>query len=507
MHRDRPPLDVVRAWAEQRFPDRAWPWAPTTDPDAPDGAGRPARLTLSTRAAAGASGAVLALGIGIGLASGPGPDSSLAATGDPVVVVGPAAGPLAAAPAPAPLLAPAPAPTPAPGTAAEEPATDAPAVTVDPAPAPAVGAPATDAPAPAAEEPAADEEPTDAPATDQDPATGDVPTTAGPARPALPTVGKVTVVWMADGRSERTFGPDSPMPYVARTLAAEGLVLPRYHAVTRGAIGNGVALLGGLAATPEQLAGCTTPTAGTCVLPEATPSLLNQLTGAGRTWKVYAGALGATGVDSCRAPELDRPDPAGLQPRPGDAFATARVPALWFASVTAGADCGSVVDLGQLDRDLAAGDDAIPDFSLVVPDVCDSGIEVPCPDGRPSGPAAADAFLATLVPKLTGTAAHRKDGLVIVVWDQAPATGPFADARPCCSGRPDGVPGGGRTGAVVLSPFVTAGTVQDKPYDHLALLRTLEDLFGLDRLGLAADPAVQGFGPKVLAAPAADGDR
>lgn len=495
MLRDRPPVEVVRSWAEQRFPDRAWPWTPpAADAPLPNGA---RRLSLTTRVAAGASGALLALGVAIGLASGPGPEASQAATGDPVVVVGPPPAPELAGPV-LPVAPPVVAAVP---ESTVEPAADEPEAA--PAEEPVAPAPVEDAPAPT-EAPADDEpepEATDEETTEED----EAPEPEAPVRPVLPAVGKVTVVWMGDGRSERTFSADSPMPYVATTLASQGLVLPRYHGVTRGAIGNGVALLGGLAATPEQLAGCATPTAGTCVLPEATPSLLGQLTGSGRTWKVYAGDLGAGGADSCRAPVVDQPDPATLAPRPGDAFATARVPALWFASVTAGADCGSVVDLAQLDRDLAA-DDARPDFSLVVPNVCDSGIEVACPDGRPSGPAAADAFLATLIPKLTGTDAHAKDGLVVVVWDQAPATGPFMDARPCCTSRTADVPGGGRTGAVLLSPFVAPGTVLQKPYDHVALLRSLEDLFGLDRLGLAAGDGIQGFGPRVFtAAPAPAG--
>lgn len=495
MSRDQPPLEIVRSWAEQRFPDRAWPW--TSAPAAAPVRG-PLRLTVTTRVAAGASGALLALGIAIGLATGP--ETSLASREEIVVV--------AAAPAPAVALPPAPAvPVPVAPAATPEPVRVPEAVNATPA------APVAETPAPAGDvAPATDDTSTEddeeEPASDEE-ETDEEPVADEPTRPALPAVGRVTVVWMADGRSERTFAADSPLPYVATTLASQGLVLPRYHGTGHGTIANAVAFLGGLEATPEQQAGCATPTAVEdttgCVLPEATPSLLGQLSGAGKTWKVYAGDLGATGMDSCRAPVLDQPDPATTAPRPGDAFSSARVPALWFASVTAGADCGSVVDLAQLDKDLAT-DEGQPDFSLIVPNLCDAGGEVVCPDGRPSGPAAADAFLAGLIPKLTGTDAHRKDGLVVVVWDQAPVAGPFADARPCCTSRPAGVPGGGRTGAVVLSPFVTAGTVQQKPYDHIALLRSIEDLFGLDRLGLASQPGVQGFGPKVFAAAPAAGD-
>ena len=53
-------------------------------------------------------------------------------------------------------------------------------------------------------------------------------------------------------------------------------------------------------------------------------------------------------------------------------------------------------------------------------------------------------------------------------------------------------------GAVVLSKFVRAGTVVTTPYNHYSLLRTIEDLFGLDRLGFAAQPGEGSFGLDVF---------
>ena len=37
--------------------------------------------------------------------------------------------------------------------------------------------------------------------------------------------------------------------------------------------------------------------------------------------------------------------------------------------------------------------------------------------------------------------------------------------------------GGDRTGAVLISPFIKPGTVTSTPYNHYALLKTLEDIF------------------------------
>ena len=61
-------------------------------------------------------------------------------------------------------------------------------------------------------------------------------------------------------------------------------------------------------------------------------------------------------------------------------------------------------------------------------------------------------------------------------------------------GRAPAVAGGGRVGLLLLSPFVQAGSSDlVDSYNHFSLLRSVEDLFGLDHLGYAADPALPAF--------------
>ena len=59
-------------------------------------------------------------------------------------------------------------------------------------------------------------------------------------------------------------------------------------------------------------------------------------------------------------------------------------------------------------------------------------------------------------------------------------------------------PGGGRIGAVLLSPLIRPGTVSTVDYNHYSLLRTVEDIFGLPHLGDAAMPQVRSFGADVF---------
>ncbi len=53
-------------------------------------------------------------------------------------------------------------------------------------------------------------------------------------------------------------------------------------------------------------------------------------------------------------------------------------------------------------------------------------------------------------------------------------------------------------GAVLLSPFIKPGTVSTAAYNHYALLRWVEDTFGLPHLGYAAADGLRPFGTDVF---------
>ncbi len=108
------------------------------------------------------------------------------------------------------------------------------------------------------------------------------------------------------------------------------------------------------------------------------------------------------------------------------------------------------------------------------------------------------------MPLITGSPAFRKDGLLEITFDEADT----ADATSCCGETPGpasalpGVtgPGGGRIGTVLLSPFVKAGTASSVPYNHYSTLATIEDIFGLTRLGQAKTVSAT-FGTDVFSTP------
>ncbi|MCU1245562.1 MAG: phosphoesterase family protein, partial [Acidobacteria bacterium] len=97
--------------------------------------------------------------------------------------------------------------------------------------------------------------------------------------------------------------------------------------------------------------------------------------------------------------------------------------------------------------------------------------------------------------------------LLVITFDEAES----GDATACCNEmpglntfNPGGTtlgPGGGRSGAVLISQFIRPGSVNDVPYNHYSLLRSIEDIFALPHLGFAGQPGLQPFGADVYDAP------
>jgi hypothetical protein len=182
---------------------------------------------------------------------------------------------------------------------------------------------------------------------------------------------------------------------------------------------------------------------------------------------------------------------------------------VYFHSVIDSSQCASDdVGLNKLSADL--GDSKkTPNLSYIVPDRCHDGNPTPCASGAPAGLGAAEGFLKQVVPKITGSKAYKENGLLVITVDEAPSSGEFADSSSCCgqpqfpnlpaSGTGVAPDGGGQVGALLLSPFVKQGVSQE-PYNHFSLLRTIEEVFGLEHLGYAGLSKVSSFEPSIFSA-------
>jgi len=312
-----------------------------------------------------------------------------------------------------------------------------------------------------------------------------------------------------------TFGPRSPAPYLARTLTAEGLLLTHYYAIGHNSLGNYIALVSGQAPNDDTQSDCLRYSDFTpahprfdphgqalghgCVYPRSVKSLPDELEAAGLTWKGYMEDMGndpSRERRTCGHGALGEPDPLQFA-APGDQYASKHDPFVYFHSIIDDhARCDAhVVPLDELPRDLRAAH-TTPNYVFVTPNLCHDGHDGPCVDGEQGGLESADEFLRRWVPVITGSPAFREDGLLIVTFDESSALGEDM-AEACCHEQPlpgarfpAGLvgPGGGRIGAVALSPLIAPGTASDVPCNHYSLLATVEAIFGVPRLGYAADP-------------------
>jgi phosphatidylinositol-3-phosphatase len=353
----------------------------------------------------------------------------------------------------------------------------------------------------------------------------------GPTEPAagtpdtkLPPIKHVFVIMLSDEPYTSVFGPSSSAPYLASTLEHRGELLSGFHAVAHEELANEAALISGQGPTLETAANCPSYTdilstgagedeqvlgAG-CVYPSSTQTLPGQLEAKHLSWRAYVQGIDEAGAQApaCAHPALGAADPSAEQASSTGAYATFRNPFVYFGSIVGSPGClADDVGLASLKGDLAHPA-RTPSLSYIVPDRCEDGNPTPCTAGAPAGMAQANKFLKRVVPEITGSKAYKESGLLVITVDEAPSTGAFAESSSCC-GEPlfpndpvktlIGAPrGGGIVGALLLSPLVKAGSINQQQLNDFSLLRTIEDLFGLQRLGYAALPAVKSFEPEMF---------
>ena len=354
-------------------------------------------------------------------------------------------------------------------------------------------------------------------------------TTTTPASAAgLPPIRHVFIIVLENEGYATTFGTPSNDPYLAGTLPAQGALLTNYYGIGHHSLDNYVAMISGQAPNPLTQDDCidyvdfpadAVVAAGGqisdsgCVYPASVTTVANQLTDAHLTWKAYEedmGNVSSREAPVCGHPVIGQPDHTE-EAVVGDGYASRHDPFVYFHSIiddTALCDA-DVVPLGTPAGALPTGTPAgvtglatdlrsvatTPNLSYITPNLCDDGHDAPCINqvGSASPLVNIDAFLQTWVPLITGSPAFKKDGLLEVTFDEADVDGGNADASACCNeiagpaaSQPGEFgPGGGRIGTVLLSPFIKPGTVSSVPYNHYSTLATIEDLFGLPKLGQA----------------------
>jgi phosphatidylinositol-3-phosphatase len=190
--------------------------------------------------------------------------------------------------------------------------------------------------------------------------------------------------------------------------------------------------------------------------PVSDDNVVRELIAAGKTWKSYSEDLpnvGYTGGDTGK-------------------YAVRHNPLAYMTDVQNDSkQVQNLVPFTQFAVDLPTAN--LPEYSFIVPNLCNDAHDCPL--------STADAWLKTNIGPLLASPVFQKDGLLIIVFDEADTL--------------DITSGGGHVAAVFVSPLSKSGYKSIAFYQHQSLLRlTLEGL-GVAKLpgDAASAPAMWEF--------------
>ncbi|MFT3865480.1 MAG: alkaline phosphatase family protein [Solirubrobacterales bacterium] len=327
-------------------------------------------------------------------------------------------------------------------------------------------------------------------------------------KPEAGRIKHVFLISLVSSGYQAAFGTtDSVMPYLSGTLRKKGLLLTNYSVLSEATTPNGIATISGQPPNKATKTDCptlsefpataTTNSAGVlagegCVWPVATDTLGSQLTVAAFTWKAYFEEMKDPTTGEAADCVYQGPEEEEVVKLGG--YSNRLNPFTHFHSLLDVGECSeNDVPITELKKDLKKEANT-PNFSYISPDLCSAGVTAQCPEGSPEGAAAADAWLEEVVPQILESPAYKKDGLLIVSFGglNPPVVAEGEEAATTTSANPL------KTGAVLLSKFITKNSTDAAPYNPYSLLRSSEELFGLEQLAKAGDKKTKTFAPELL---------
>jgi phosphatidylinositol-3-phosphatase len=180
---------------------------------------------------------------------------------------------------------------------------------------------------------------------------------------------------------------------------------------------------------------------------DATSHIADQLEAAGMTWMGYMESMGQPCGLTGAYPYEPKHDPFvyfnDINGWDGTAFQQS-------------ARCNShVVDYSQFDADLASG--KLAKYVFITPNMKDDMHDGSVADG--------DAWLSREVPKILGSDAFNKGGVLFLTWDEGSGY-PQSDDPPM----------------IVISPHAKRGYVSQTPFNASSYLKTVQKILGLQTL-------------------------
>ena len=263
----------------------------------------------------------------------------------------------------------------------------------------------------------------------------------------VPDFSHVIVIIFENKEFDQVIG-NSQMPQF-NGLSKQYTLLTRYYAITHPSLPNYLALISG--STFGINSNCT----DCFVNARSLPDLLDTN---GRSWKTYQEGL----------------PHAGYKGNSSGTYAIKHNPFLYFDAIRNDqARCKhSVVPLHQLDIDLKKGH--LPDFSFIVPDMCNSSHDCDLK--------VTDAWLGRVVDSILHSPVFDENSLLVLTFDEGTSN------EGCCDPSP--LAQGGRVATALISLLVKKGFEDSTVYSHYSLLKTISAAWKLEELGHASNPTV-----------------
>jgi hypothetical protein len=302
----------------------------------------------------------------------------------------------------------------------------------------------------------------------------------------VPAYDHVFVLVLENESFSSTFGPSSAAHYLNNTLVSAGVLDDQYYATGHVSLDNYITMTSGVPPTnPNTLSDCSADSLWSCVqstIPfnSSGSNIADQLEAAQRSWKGYMDSMPSPCFHEAYSPMTQSPDPyqGDSQTLPATDYADRHNPFNYYPDIV-GDDprCQAHVrPYTDLAPDISGG--TVPSFAFITPDTCHDGHDAPCSNGQPGGLVSADAWLQSNVPAILAYV-NTHNGLLLITFDEGSTSPP--DTSGCCHGGPGGQAGaGGQIGLLALGPGVKTGQTVHTQYDHSSMLRTLEDIFGIN---------------------------
>jgi hypothetical protein len=233
------------------------------------------------------------------------------------------------------------------------------------------------------------------------------------------------------------------------------------------------------------LAGTDPNCAGTTVdHTVSAPTLADQLTSVGMTWKGYFQNLPPippTGL-VMTGPNANGPYTFKWPSNSVALYASKHNPFVNFTG-TQGALANMVPD-SQLMADLASN--SLANFSLIVPDQCHDMHGTGGCSSTDTLISAGDTYVGDTVSAiLTSKAWTQGRNAIVITWDEDDFSDQGQPGTGCCGADP----GGGHVATIVITNKGKHAVTDGTAYNHYSLLRSMEDAFGLPCLAHACDSA------------------